>query len=43
MASNHIAEKRSLEVWSTRYGKSLRIVTRRAGRLVDQVSLTSLL
>jgi len=39
-----IRQFRSVEDWDTRYGKSIRIVTRdQYGRLVDQVSLGSVL
>jgi hypothetical protein len=35
---------RTMEVWTTRYGKSTRIVTRTEdGKIVDNVSLTALL
>lgn len=38
-----MATYRTLEEWNTRYGKSIRIVTRDAeGHLVDQVSLAAL-
>jgi hypothetical protein len=31
-----------LEKWDTRYGKSERVVVRKAGRFVDNISLTAL-
>lgn len=45
MASKTTArEFRSLEAWSTRFGSSVRVVTRDdKGKFVDNVSLTALL
>jgi hypothetical protein len=38
-----MAQYRTLEEWNTRFGKSIRVVTRdERGRMVDQVSLASL-
>jgi len=35
-------EYRYLETWNTKFGKSERVVTRRDGKFIDTISLTSL-